>query len=311
MKKTVLVAIALVIGLALTLAAVNSAEAGSIESRTSWVDYAFKGRDDFYDKDVVAYKEGSKAVLAVEVKNHLGSYINVTVVGVSFDWQKPAGGWYNSTQASKTSPLRLEDGETRFMVINFTVPGLSTTYPLVHDYTVYVEFVKSDGTSDKWTKTRAALFDADKQYFVVFSLEQAQASQRAQAIEGIKDSLGIPVAWSSAKAGLLWKKAMNETSLADYYYNLGDFASANTHYMMALSLIDLAFDAEETRGVRLEDAQIKKAEAEATYFDSLGSFFSGLSSMWTLFGVALVLFAIGYIIKGLAALRKAAAPSPQ
>jgi len=313
MRKQFVAMMALLLTASLALSVAVSVQAESIEKDwTTWVNYAFKGTDEFYHKDVVAYKAGSNATLAVAVKNHLALWINVTVVGVSFDWQKPAAGWYNSTQASKSKPVRMKSGETRYFIVNFTVPEITTAYAVVHDYTVYAEGVDELGnplTGGDWIKTRAALFGADKQYFVVYSADQAEAQQKAEAIDGIKRALGTPVTWSSAKAGLLWKKAMNETSIADYYYDLGNFANAKSHYSAALSLITQAFDAEQTRGVRLEDAEIKSAEAEAKYFDALANLYNGFSNMWTLFGVALVLFAIGYIIRGFATLRKPAVPT--
>lgn len=310
MRKKFIAMIALLLTTSVVLSHAVSVQAEIEEDWTTWVNYAFKGTDEFYDKDVVAYRMGSNATLAVAVRNHLAIWINVTVVGISFDWQKPTAGWYNSTQANTSKQVRLESGETRYFIINFTVPEITTAYSVVHDYTVYVEGIDQLGnslTGAAWTKTREDLFGANKQYFVVYSADQAQAMQSAQTIDGIKTSLGIPVEWSSAKAGLLWKKAMNETSIADFYYSQGDFENANTHYSLALTMIDLAFDAEETRGVKLEDAEIKAAEAEAKYFDALANFYNGFSNMWTLLGVALVLFAIGYIIRGFATLRKPAA----
>jgi tetratricopeptide (TPR) repeat protein len=311
MRKQFVAMIALLLTASIALSVEVSVQAESIEKDwTSWVNYAFKGTDEFYDKDVVAYKVGSTATLAVAVKNDLAPamMMNVTVVGVSFDWQKPAAGWYNSTQASKNNPVRMETKETRYFIVNFTVPEITTAYAVVHDYSVYVEYRDTTGNWT-WTATRESLFGVGKQYFVVYSAEQAQAKQRAQTIDGIVKLLGSPVVWSSAKAGLLWKRAMNETSIAEFHYSQGDFENAEKHYSFALTLIDLAFEAEETRGVRLEDAYIKTEEAEAKYFDALANFYNGFSNMWTLFGVALVLFAIGYIIRGFAMLRKPAVPT--
>jgi len=305
--------IALLLTTSIALSVAIQVQASSIdENWTTWVNYAFKGTDSFYSKDVVAYKVGSTATLAVAVINDFAppSWINVTVVGVSFDWQKPAAGWYNSTQASSSSPVRLEIGETRYFIVNFTVPDLTTAYMVVHDYKVYAEGVNKDGTSFQWTKTRAELFGAGHQYFVVYSADQAQARKSAQTIEVLVTSLGGPsVTWSSAKAGLLWKKAMNQTSIAAFYYGQGDFTNAEKYYSAALVLIDLTFEAEETRGVRLEDANIKLAEGQAKFYDAQANFYNGFSNMWTLFGVALVLFAIGYIIRGFAILRKPAVPT--
>lgn len=310
MRKKFFITFSWLAAVSIAMSMMPSIKAESIESRTRWVGYAFKGTDSFYDKDVVAYKTGSIASLAVEVKNTHGVRINISVVGVSFDWPKPAAGWYNSTQASKTNPVVLETDETRYFTVNFTTPEITTASTLLHDYTIYVEFFEFTGDSlQRWSKTRAALFGSDKQFFVVYSADQAEARQTADAIDGIVDMLGTPVEWSSAKAGLLWKRAMNETSIAGYYYDLGNFANAKSHYSTASALITQAFDAEQSRGVRLEDAEIKTAEAQAKHFDALANLYNGFSNMWTLIGVALVLFAIGYIIRGFGALRKTAVPT--
>jgi len=313
MRKLLVTITALLMISSIAVSMMASVKAGSIDSRTNWVGYAFKGTDGFYDKDVVAYKASSLATLAVEVRNTHGVRINVSAVGVSFDWPKPAAGWYNSTEADKTKPIVLEDNEIRYVIVNFTTPDVTTASMVLHDYTVYVEFVEfAGGSLQRWETTRSELFGLDKQYFVVYTADQAQAKQMAESIDGIKKSLGWPttsITWTSTKAGLLWKRAMNETTVAEYYYNLGGFTDSKSHYSAALSLIIQAFDAEQSRGVRLEDAELKSAEAEAKYFDALANFYNGISNMWTLFGVALVLFAIGYIIRGFAVLRKTAAPT--
>lgn len=141
MRKQFYAIIALVLTGVIAVPLTVSVRAAIEEDWTIWVNYAFKGTDEFYDKDIVAYRAGSNATLAVAVKNHFGTWINVTVVGISFDWQKPAAGWYNSTQASTDTPVRLESGETRYFIINFTVPEITTAYSVVHDYIVYVEGV--------------------------------------------------------------------------------------------------------------------------------------------------------------------------
>jgi len=114
--------------------------------------------------------------------------------------------------------------------------------------------------------------------------------------------------WNTAKAELLWQRAMNESSTADYYYALGDFSQSDVHYRKALSLINEAFTYEETKGDALEDAQIGALEAQVKVAEAWANFANGLSSMWTLIGIALVLFAFGYIIRGLAALRRTTVP---
>ncbi len=275
----------------------------SIEAMTSWTNYTFKGTDSFYDKDVVAYDAGSTAILAVSVKNDFGARINVSVVGISFDWQKPEDGWYKSTQTSKENPVALEDGETLYFAVNFTVPSIDVAQKMPHDYTVYVEHVNATGhLVERWEKTRTSLFGSNKQYFVVYSADQADSKQMDQIIDGIQ----APT-WNTTKAKLLWQRALNESKVADYYYGLGDFSQAVVHYDNALNLIDEAFTYEEINGATLEDAQINVLEAQVKAAEAWANFANGLSNMWTLIGVALVLFALGYIIRGLVALRRTTA----
>jgi len=276
----------------------------SIEAMTSWTDYAFKGTDTFYGEDVVAYEAGSTAILAVSVKNDFGARINVSVVGISFDWPKPEDGWYNSAQASMESPVALEDGEAVYLAVNFTVPSVDVAQEVLHDYTVYVEHVSATGDLvERWNATRAELFGSNKQYFVVYSANQASSVQMDQIIGGIQ----APT-WNTTKAELIWQRAMNESSTADYYYALGDFSQAVVHYTKTLSLIDEAFTYEETKGEELEEAQIGALEAQVKVAEAWANFANGLSNMWTLIGIALVLFAFGYIIRGLAALRRTTVP---
>lgn len=279
----------------------GSVQGASIEPMTSWTNYTFIGYDSFYDKDVVAYEAESTAMLAVNVKNDFGSRINVSVVGISFDWPKPDDGWYNSTQTSNENPITLEDGDTVYFTVNFTTPSVDVAHTVPHDYTIYVEFVNATDSSadvELWQTRRADLY-GDSGYFVVFSVDQVKSRQMDQMITGIQ----APV-WNSTSGVLLWQRAMNESNTADYYYALGDFIEARVHYGKALRLIDEAFAHEESKGEALEEAQTNAVDAEAKVAEAWANFANGLSNMWTLIGVALVIFALGYIIRGLTALRR-------
>jgi hypothetical protein len=55
--------------------------------------------------------------------------------------------------------------------------------------------------------------------------------------------------------------------------------------------------AEQAKGGGLDDAQVQAFQSQANYLN-------GLSSMVVLVGVGVVLFAIGYIIRGFAQLRR-------
>ncbi len=282
-----------------------SAQGASIEAMTNWTNYTSMGYDSFYDKDVVAYEVESTATLAVNVKNDFGSRINVSIVGIRFDWSKPEDGWYNSTQTSKENPVTLEDDETVYFTVNFTIPSIDVALTVPHDYTIYVEFVNATGSSadvKRWQTSRTDLY-GNKNYFVVYSVDQVKSRQMDQIIAGIQ----APT-WNSTSGKLLWQRAMNESNTADYYYALGDFIQAHVHYGKALSLIDEAFTHEETKGEALEEAQTNALEAQVKVAEAWANFANGLSNMWTLIGVALVIFALGYIIRGLAVLRRTQVP---
>jgi len=279
----------------ISLSMLNQVQAESFTA--TWAGYTFRGTDPFYKETVVAYESGSTAVLYVSVTNDYGAQINVSAVGISLNW----GDTFNSTQANKTNPVALKEEESRIFTITFAVQGTENTSNLFPwNYEIYLEHVNATGDMvDIDIETRK---DLGLPYFVIYSAEQAKSKQISETIDRI-----TPLEWNSTKAGILWKKAINETSVAEYYYELGEFSHAATHYENALSLIDGAFTAEETKGTRWEEAEIMLVEAQVKWYEGLSNFYNGLTNMWTLIGVALVLFALGYIIRGLAMLRKTSA----
>jgi hypothetical protein len=118
-----------------------------------------------------------------------------------------------------------------------------------------------------------------------------------------------PNDFNSTKAKISWIKAENETFVAETSYNRGDFGNAKTHFQNAMLMINEAFAAEQAKGGGFDDAQVDLLRAQAESVRASASYFSGLSNMWTLIGVAAVLFAIGYIVRGLGALRKPQTPA--
>ena len=301
MKKILVFAsIMLALGLASTLT-VNIANAG-IES-TSWLGSFYTwGTDSYYkeafDKDkVYGYKEGSTATLLVEVKNNVVTLMNVSAIIVGFDW----GVNYTTTLAS---PVALEAGETRFFTATMTVPNTTIASNLfLHGYTVYVKHVNATGGL-VGTMKLAYTSDPDR-LFAVYSEDQADAREISKIISGISKPTG---GFNSTAANLAWAKATNETAIADTLYEQGDFAGAKTHYDKALDYIDQAFDTEEALTGGIQDAQLTLIEAQAKSYEATANYLNGLSSMWVLIGVAAVLFAIGYIIRGFATLRKPVPP---
>ena len=299
MKKILVFAsVMLALGLASTMM-VNLANA-EIES-TSWLGSFYTwGTDSYYkeafDKDrVYGYKEGSTATLLVEVENHLTKLMNVSAIIVGFDW----GVNYTTTLAS---PVALKAGETRFFNVTLTVPDTTVASNLfLHGYTVYVKHVNATG-GIAGTMTKAY---TSTRLFAVYSEDQADARELSKIISEISAPIG---GFNSTAANLSWAKAENETAIAETLYEQGDFAGAKTHYGKALDYIDQAFDTEESLSGGIQDAELALVNAQAESYKATANYLNGLSSMWVLIGVAAVLFAIGYIIRGFAALRKPTPP---
>jgi len=143
--------------------------------------------------------------------------------------------------------------------------------------------------------------------FVVYSNDQAEAQKTMIIVDEMLDTTN-PNNFNSTNAKISWIKAENETFVAETSYSRGDFGDAKAHYEKAIEMINDAFSAEQAKGGGFDDAQVDLLRAQAESMRASASYFSGLSNMWTLIGVAAVLFAIGYIVRGLGALRKPQAP---
>ena len=301
--KALAVTASLLLSAFVSFSMLNQVHAQSFKLTPTWAGYTFLGVDSFYNETVVAYESGSTAVLYVNVQNNYGALVNVSAVGISLNW----GDTFESTQANETNPVTLKNGESRIFTITFAIPSTVIVSNLFRwDYEIYLEHVNATGVVyPRDVKTRENL---GLPYFVVYSAEQAKSKQIAETIDRINRTLGISVEWNSTAAGIFWKKAMNETSVADYYYRLGLFSNAAKHYKKALSLINDAFSAEESKGTALDNAQVNALNAQVKVAEAWANFANGLSNMWTLIGIALVLFALGYIIRGLAILRRTQVP---
>jgi len=295
MKKILVVfaVVVLALGLASTIT-INIANA-EIES-TSWLGSFYTwGTDTYYGKAVYGYEENTQATLLVETENHLATLMNVSAIIVGFDWSKN----YTTTFSS---PVSLTAGETRFFTVTLTVPNASDVSNLyLHGYTVYVKYVNSTGGL---VGTMTLAFTSNP-LFAIYSKDQADAREISKIISGISPPTD---GFNSTAAKLSWAKANNETTIAGTLYRQGDFAGAKTHYSKALEYINQAFDIEEALSGGIQDAQLALIEAQAKSYEATANYLNGLSSMWVLIGVAAVLFAIGYIIRGFAALRKPMPP---
>jgi len=269
-----------------------------------WLGYAFNGFDDFHRTTVYAYEEGSTAVFSVTVYN---DYVNLRPVNISalkvwMDW----GQNYSSSVASMDDPYVIPWHETRVIPIIFTVPNITEVSNLAqYSYTVYLEHVNATAGPKRVVGTDKEVGGIN---FVVYSSDQVDAQKTMQIVEELLDTTS-PNDFNSTTAKITWIKAENETSVAGMLYSQGDFAGAKNHYKKALSLISDSFKAEEDKGGGFDKAQVDVLAGQAKSLEATANYMNGLSNMWVLIGVAAVLFAIGYIIRGLGSLRKPTVPT--
>lgn len=271
----------------------------------TWLGYTFSGTDAYYDQSAVnAYRTGTTAVLAVGVNNAnsikwASNVINVTHVGITFDW----GQTFNSTQVSVTKPIPVS-GTVRVFFVNFTVPDTTTASNLYrHYYTVTVNY-QTYNNSNTFHQVLQGSYNSSAQDFVVYSGDQADAMN----LKNIYASYP-PFFFSnmSAQAQILLNQAANETATANRYYAAGNFAAAKQSYSNALNYKNLALSAEQSYLTTLQDLQTSLTQAQINSLNAMTSFFNGLSTMWVLFGIGWVLLSIGYIVKWL---RKRPEPQP-
>jgi hypothetical protein len=296
MKKllfTAIVILLLVVALAPVYAEITKKE---------WLGTTYKGTDDYYGMEVNAYETLTTAVLAVTVKNDKTFTINITKVYVTFDWRLN----YTSVQVNATNPETLEKNEVRVFFINFQVPAISVASNLyTHSYTIVTEYSYPNATNPSQKLTGSyEVFDGD---FAVYSADQADAVDLKRII-GTFSPPSTPPGWQSAKARILWNKALTENNSGIEYYRQGEFTRAEQSFSTALDYINEAWDAEEAYLTVYEDLQIQEMEARIRNLDAMSNFFSGLSTMWMLFGVGGILFGIGYITKWLAHARVRSKP---
>ncbi len=291
----------------LILALMMGSSGADIKS-LSWLGTTYTGTDAFYGAPytIYAYEAGSNATLVISVENLEGKQINVSAVGVRFDW----GGSYNSTDVSINSPIVMDRDGLMTFAVSFTAPSTSVaSNRFLHGYKIYVEHVNSTTGPKEIVGTMTKSYTADPD-FAVYSANQADARELSQVISGIESSVPIePLTFNSTAARLFVYTAKNETSIGNENYRRGNFADAKTHYATALSLYNNAYSMEETRGVELEDLNVNLVQAQINNIQAWASMVSSLSTTSMLLGLAIVLFGIGYVIKQLGTLKKPVAES--
>lgn len=243
-----------------------------------WVDPEYRDYDNLlFNEYIVAYMTGTTAKLSVPVENDYNEDINVTAVQVWLDW----GETYNSTACSEADPFEMEKDDIHTFTITFTVPATTVVSHLViHDWEVIINYEK-DGVphTDRWRNEWAP---GPTYYFAIFSADQAEAFQLYNELDAAFDYSPY---FSTAKAKVLWGEARMQNSIGERYYRSGKFTDANATFHTVRDLVDQAFEAEDERGSKLEDAQMNYYNAAMTQ-----------AYAWLLFGLGIVLIGVGAII---------------
>jgi hypothetical protein len=295
MKKSIL-AVAVFILLAMALIP-TYADIPQSPWGLTWIGPAFSGNDPYYNQTVYAYRTGTTAVLAVAVTNAsstkgASNVINVTNVGITFDW----GQTFNSTQASEAKPIPVSSA-VRVIFVNFTVPDTSIASNLYrHYYTVTVNYKSANRTNT--FQTLRGSFQLSAQNFVIYSGDQADARNLKNVYNSFPAFRFTPNNMS-AQAQILLDQATNESRTGDGYYAAGNFAAAKQSYSNAVNDVNLALSDEQSYLTMIQGLQTSQIQAEINSLNAMTSFFNGLSTMWVLFGIGWVLLSIGYIVKWL------------
>ena len=239
MKKKLLVIVSALIVTAMLASGLPCVKADI--SSVTWIEPAYRGWDDFFERSVIAYLIGDEAKAMVTVYNHLGQKAYVSVA-IQMDWIAE-----NYTATESNYPIDPYQSHT-FEVI---VP-ISTTVNtfVVHSYTIFVSYYdKSFG---------GTLIDfEDETYtdFAVYSQDQKDAQDYKEEIDTWQNAystISMAAMWYSTKFKEYWAKAAVEESLGDESYSKGDFAAAKDHYERALNYTRQAIEGDIETSTKIE-----------------------------------------------------------
>jgi hypothetical protein len=290
MKKKLLIIIISLLTATLTLTA-TPVHAGI--STYSWIAPFYRGYDEFYEANVVAYKTGSTAQLLVSVYNQYGLEINVTDVKVWFDWNRN----YSSTE----TPCIMKSHENRNFIINFTVPDTANASNLIlHRYIVYVEFLSELGPGS-WSDSG--------QNFAIYSTDQADTCDLSNIYDAYSNNFPYYY-FDSAEARSLAIQAVIEATSGEFYYKRGDFATAKTRYETAVDLYDQAITGEREWARYSQEVELNatKTEAEASLVEAnaaqtqadaamiMANASMNQSYAWFLFGIGFIIISVGVLV---------------
>lgn len=261
------------------LSSVSTANA-SISSY-NWIAPLVKNESDsFYGTTVTGYETGSTAALVVNVNNHLLVDMNISTVGVRFDW----GESYNSTEVNMTNVFPIKSGESHVFMVTFTVPSTTKASNLVtHNYEIYVEDVNATTGPKKLLNNNSPWSGSN---FVVFSGTQANAKELEQELDKYY-WWGAPFLTAEAKE--LYMLADGAKTQGTDAYKRGDFSGAVSHYQDALDNIESAWS-NETDTISGFETALKDL------IDSGQSVLNMVGWGYALFGIGFLLMGIGVLV---------------
>jgi len=325
MKKKIAMLCCLVLALGTSMSAVVPVKADITD--WMWLGPVFSGTEPFLGVNVVAYREGSTAQLAVVVdrSDPFVNLLNVSAVIVNFDW----GINYTSTDVSLTNPVQLNANRTvASFTVAFTVPSTSVASNLIpHTYKMYVEYVNATTGPKRRVGTYTTVpnfgWPDFAPYFAVYSNDQADAQGLWQRADTYTEPTGN---FSSAEARVLWEKGNAELSRGETAYLVGDFAGAKTNFQNAVNYYEQAYTAEsiysqDYRAAQTSyydalansanaDALARAKQANATLDEAQAALKTADAAMvtadaaltnaygWMAFGIGWILLGIGVIVYG-------------
>ncbi|UCE96879.1 MAG: hypothetical protein JSV51_04640 [Candidatus Bathyarchaeota archaeon] len=277
MRKILMVCILSIVILA---SALEVTQTQASISDVYFLGYCYRGMDQYYGTYVTAYEQGGNGTVRLGVYNYgfmfptgwyyLYETANISAVGINFDWMD-TDEYVNSTDygMTKTNPFTLEYYDYEYFMIDFSIPDTVSNL-ILHRYEIAVFNVNASGKEDIiWTYSGY--------YFAVYSEDQADAQLQFQELQYLLvgnppyvPPMIDPADFRSTEAQLHLRKAWIEFFSGATRYMLGDFTTAKSHYQNASDLIDLAFDAESTRGVAIEDADLNSLNSQSNYYNALG-----------------------------------------
>jgi len=257
--------------------------------------YVYKGYDSYYGSYIIAYLNGTTVYVTLMVENDWGGYpyINITVVSMVFDWG------LNKTLDYTTSPVKINYGGVQYFEITFTANLNDASNAWAHTYTTYVTFKYNEPSPMTYTWTRSYDY-----LFVVYSQDQKDVMDLSRTYSSYSNNYP-PSAFNTIQGRLLATQAGVEASQAQTFSGIGNFTEAKAHYQTAVDLYEDAFNAEEEKGVAMEDAElnatIEEADAAAKTADAAmleAQAIMNQSYGYILLGLGFLLIGVGAILYG-------------